>query len=313
MTENYYSNGKLILTGEYLVLDGAESLVLPLAMGQSMIVSTAYLAGQKNIKWTAKQNGKIWFYALIDSGQFIILETNSLPVCNRLIKLFEIIKKSDPEKFNTSLNFETNVRFDRNWGLGTSSTQLSNLAAWAGMDPFELHFRVSEGSGSDIAAAIFNEPLIYSLRDKKPVIENVEFNPSFHEDLYFAFLGRKQNSEIELHRYRKIIKPDKELIEKVSNLTREIVNGTSLPDFEHAMNEHEKLISNHIQRKPIGEIMFPDFEGSVKSLGAWGGDFILIATDKGDQYVRTYFQQRGLTTLFSYKDIVLRKRKEVLQ
>ena len=33
---NLYSSGKLLITGEYLVLDGAEALALPLSCGQSL-------------------------------------------------------------------------------------------------------------------------------------------------------------------------------------------------------------------------------------------------------------------------------------
>ena len=33
---NFYSPGKLMLTGEYLVLDGASSLALPTMLGQSL-------------------------------------------------------------------------------------------------------------------------------------------------------------------------------------------------------------------------------------------------------------------------------------
>ena len=34
----FYSNGKLLLTGEYLVLDGAKSLAVPTKFGQDLVV-----------------------------------------------------------------------------------------------------------------------------------------------------------------------------------------------------------------------------------------------------------------------------------
>jgi len=36
--ETYRSNGKLLLTGEYVVLDGALSLALPTTLGQRLTV-----------------------------------------------------------------------------------------------------------------------------------------------------------------------------------------------------------------------------------------------------------------------------------
>ena len=142
MTDHYYSSGKLILTGEYLVLYGADALVLPLLFGQTMSVSEDAFSKQRSIRWTAKQNGNIWFSALIEPETFSILETNSLPVCKKLIKLFQVISRAQPERFARSLSFETNINFRRTWGFGTSSTLINNLASWANLDPFQLHFRV---------------------------------------------------------------------------------------------------------------------------------------------------------------------------
>ena len=38
--QRFYSNGKLLLSGEYLILDGATGLALPTKTGQEMLVST---------------------------------------------------------------------------------------------------------------------------------------------------------------------------------------------------------------------------------------------------------------------------------
>ena len=38
MDQKYYSNGKLLFTGEYVVLDGANALAFPTKFGQSMSV-----------------------------------------------------------------------------------------------------------------------------------------------------------------------------------------------------------------------------------------------------------------------------------
>ena len=38
MKKKYYSNGKLLITGEYVVLDGAKALALPTKFGQYLII-----------------------------------------------------------------------------------------------------------------------------------------------------------------------------------------------------------------------------------------------------------------------------------
>ena len=37
---NYYSNGKLLITGEYSVLEGAKSLAIPTNFGQDLVIDT---------------------------------------------------------------------------------------------------------------------------------------------------------------------------------------------------------------------------------------------------------------------------------
>ena len=36
MKKTFYSNGKLLITGEYVVLDGAKALALPTKYGQNL-------------------------------------------------------------------------------------------------------------------------------------------------------------------------------------------------------------------------------------------------------------------------------------
>ena len=42
-------------------------------------------------------------------------------------------------------------------------------------------------------------------------------------------------------------------------------------------------------------------DGKIKSLGSWGGDFILVTTKNKDL---TYFRNRGLNTIIPLKDMV---------
>jgi hypothetical protein len=49
-------------------------------------------------------------------------------------------------------------------------------------------------------------------------------------------------------------------------------------------------------------MLFPDFKGIVKSLGAWGGDFVMVLSK---QNPKEYFIEKGYTTILSYDEMVL--------
>jgi mevalonate kinase len=58
-----YSNGKLLISGEYAILDGALSLATPTLFGQYLEILED---DSKYIKWTSKNsNGKVWFQCRI--------------------------------------------------------------------------------------------------------------------------------------------------------------------------------------------------------------------------------------------------------
>ena len=75
-----------------------------------------------------------------------------------------------------------------------------------------------------------------------------------------------------------------------------------LSEFEKLIQEHEKIISSIIELPTVKERLFPDYFGTLKSLGAWGGDFILATGDKNTPH---YFKAKGYTTILRYSDMVL--------
>ena len=86
-TQTFYSNGKLLITGEYVVLDGAKALALPTKFGQSLVVKQ----GPKNqIKWTSFDSDKsIWFEDIIlfEEVKTKITNENNSAVKNTLIEI----------------------------------------------------------------------------------------------------------------------------------------------------------------------------------------------------------------------------------
>jgi hypothetical protein len=52
----------------------------------------------------------------------------------------------------------------------------------------------------------------------------------------------------------------------------------------------------------VQDRLFPDFEGTIKSLGAWGGDFVLVLSQDNPT---AYFSEKGYTTILPYAEMIL--------
>ena len=73
-TQTFYSNGKLLITGEYVVLDSAKALALPTKFGQSLVVKSGE---NQQIKWASFDSDKsIWFEDIISFEEIKIKSTN---------------------------------------------------------------------------------------------------------------------------------------------------------------------------------------------------------------------------------------------
>jgi len=215
----------------------------------------------------------------------------------------------NPNFLNSDEGFEvkTNLSFLRNWGLGSSSTLINNIASWAKVDSFTLLWKAFSGSGYDIACAQNNIPILYQLEDQKPIVATVDFNPSFADELFFVHLNKKQNSREGIRKYKEYqskrsFDSAQDDIVEISKLTDEFVKASSAKDLGFIIEEHERIISSIIKLNPIKKELFPDYFGEVKSLGAWGGDFVLAT---GTEDTQSYFKQKGFETVLSYKEMVL--------
>jgi len=299
----FISNGKLLLSGEYLVLKGAKAFAVPVNFGQSMLVQKE---NEEGILWESYADGYLWFSAWIKTKTFEIIETSDIEVSQRLVK---ILKAADQLSGGfigkqNGIKIINHADFNLNWGLGSSSTLISNIAWWANIDPFDLHFAVSGGSGYDIACARSEDPLFYYLDNKNPKTEKVDFNPEFLNNICFVWLGEKRNSADEVSSFGMIKKRLHNEIAEISQLSDNIAYAPTLEDFEYYLKEHELIISTILKKKPVKEKLFHDYFGEIKSLGAWGGDFIMVTTDRPFSNVKGYFGNRGLNTIIPFKDMV---------
>jgi mevalonate kinase len=202
MRQSYYSSGKLLITGEYLVLHGASALAVPLRVGQSLTVNA--VAGKK-LTWSAREYGREWFAAEYLLPEMEIIRGSTNEQASKLRELLLEAARLNPSVLAADHGFEviTDLYFNLNWGLGSSSTLVSNVASWFGIDPYELFFRLYKGSGYDIACARTDRPLLYRLHNNIPEIIKVDFYPSFHQNIFFVYTGKKQDSNREVEKFRK--------------------------------------------------------------------------------------------------------------
>ena len=295
-----YSSGKVLLTGEYIILNGALSLASPTKFGQHL----KFEENQSNlINWKSfNYDGNIWFECSIKNENLEIKSTSSKKISNTLIKIINHIRDYNPSflKENGS-DILTNLTFDKNWGLGSSSTLISNLAKLSGVDPYILNNKIFSGSGYDIACADSISPIVYQLNKDQKTIDEVSFKPSFYEKIYFIYLNNKQSSISEIENYNKNRASDS-IIKEISNITSTILKCNSIEEFNKLIVSHELIISNLISKSTVKETLFKDFNGSIKSLGAWGGDMIM-ATSYDDP--NKYFREKGYSTILKFDELLV--------
>jgi len=296
----FYSNGKILITGEYVILDGALSLAVPSLLGQSLEIINNE---SKHINCFSKNSdGRVWFHCTIRIKSLKVETTSSNEISNKLIEIIKVIREVNPNFLNKSgSNITSQLTFNKDWGLGSSSTLISNLSQFAEIDPYELNNRIFNGSGYDIACAKSKSPLLYRLIKNERNIEKVSFRPIFHKKIYFVYLNTKQNSLTEIRKYKNL-NPSNTLISEVSDITKELLKCSDLKNFNDLIQSHEKIISKLISKQTIKQELFKDFRGEIKSLGAWGGDFIMASCDEDPS---SYFRNKGFKTILKYSDLLI--------
>ncbi len=298
---NFHANGKLLLTGEYFILDGAVGLALPTKFGQSLTVE---LSTEKGIFWKSIDcENKLWFEAQFSESLEIISSSDK----DIAKTLQQILSHCNLITHHSSLT--TRLDFPNDWGLGSSSTLISLLAQWSNTNPYELLAKTFGGSGYDIACATAKSAITYQLLHSPLSIDHrlstIDYRPDFSNHLYFVHLGKKQNSREGIQRYKNLTIDKTDFIEQISELTQKIIQANELDEFCYYLEVHENIVSNVLNLRKVKEIYFADFPGTIKSLGAWGGDFVLVASDESPEMIRHYFQSKGFSTFLPYHTIIL--------
>ncbi len=305
----FRGHGKLLLSGEYFVLDGAKALAVPTRFGQTMTVAKT-LDKAALLDWKSLDSeGNIWLHCQINLDKMLLKQSNDIAVGERLLQIFQTLTALNPLFFEqkNSFTIQTALEFPRDWGLGSSSTLIYCLSQWANVNPYELLAQTMGGSGYDIACAGTNQAIIFERKNKIPTYELVNFNPPFAENLYFVYLGKKQNSREGIARYRERIGQNHAALQEISELSTAILDCKNLLAFENLLTTHEKIIGSFLDLPLVKNLYFDDYEGVVKSLGAWGGDFVLATSRADRESTASYFYQKGFGTVLSYCEMVLGK------
>jgi mevalonate kinase len=305
MAGHYRSNGKLLLTAEYFIMNGATALVLPLRLGQELHVDEVSGDHGGLVIWTAKYREQPWFTATIKVPELLILKTSDPVISRRLVTILEVVKSLKPALFDqeNSLIFNTSIDFDPQWGMGSSSTLLTNLAAWADIAPLNLFNKVSDGSAYDMAAASRKQAFLYHRSGDSFSASPVELSPAITPHLYFVYAGKKQDSATAVEEYRRMPVPDKGILHRISEISGNLAATDDLDILQKLIEEHERILSNHLGIEPVKTKYFSDYPGAVKSLGAWGGDFLLFVIPDRSYDIHSYLNTKGLKVIYSYYEL----------
>lgn len=290
------------------MLDQALSLAIPSILGQHMHVEELDESDRRVLSWRSiAVDGNCWY-----EGKFTIqkdplsglntltFDSNSQnhDIGNMLLQILNKAIELNPVFLSDkSYHIETQLDFDKTWGLGSSSTLICNIAKWAEVDAFELSKVSFGGSGYDIAVGMLGGDVLY----RSPSMwEGYVFNPPFKEQLFFVHLNKKQNSREGINTYREK-EVSKKIVDSISSITENIISCKDFNEFQKLLEEHERIIANVIEKNPVKLNLFSDYPYAIKSLGAWGGDFILAC---GDSKSPEYFNNKGYKTVIKYKDLI---------
>jgi mevalonate kinase len=294
----------LLISGEYAVLDGAHAFALPTKFGQKMVIKNS--RGSDLIWECIDREGNTWFTSHISLYDFSAIHTTNQKTSDYLQKILKNAVRLNSEflsKWN-GFKVETYLEFPMDWGLGSSSTLFSLIAEWADVNSLMLYFKVENGSGYDVACSEAGQPIIYFANDEEVSYTPVDFNPSYKKNLFFVYLNKKQDSRQGIKAYLEAVKDRKTLVAAITDISEQMSEAKDFKTFSDLVEKHEDLIAHHTGFEKVKDLHFSDYWGSIKSLGAWGGDFVLACSNKSTDDTKAYFADKGFATVLTYDEMI---------
>lgn len=291
-----------MITGEYLVLNGVKAFALPTKFGQNLIVEEG---NNNQMEWKSfDSDGSIWFQEIISFKSIIAKEIFEDKTKTTLVEILHEAYLQNPSFIENSKGYKitTELTFPKFWGLGTSSTLLNNIAQWLEINPYKILKNTFGGSGYDIANAQNDFPITYQLQNGAPIVERVDFKPLFADNIYFVYLNKKQSSKASIEKYLSQQNDISKVVSEIEKITKIALETDNLKTFSEEMQNHEIIMSSVLEMKTVKENYFQDFNGVVKSLGAWGGDFVMVLSEENP---KKHFKEKGFETILTYEEMIL--------
>ena len=94
---------------------------------------------------------------------------------------------------------------------------------------------------------------------------------------------------------------NKSIINNISKISTDLISTSNINEFRRLIDYHENIMSSVLRINSINK-KFSDYEGSIKSLGAWGGDFFFAV---GPEDSLDYFKKRNYKIGYKYADFIL--------
>lgn len=296
------------------MLQGATAFAMPLKLGQSMEVKRGR---GSDIKWNALDaDGKEWFKGVCSLFDMKFEKSSDESIANRLSQILNEACRLNSDFLSQWYGFKITTRLDfsRNWGFGSSSSLVYCIAQWADVEPYELYDRTFGGSGYDIACARADSPLLFTRKEEEINISYVDFDPPYSENMYFVYLGEKANSRDAIRHFdSRRNKISSNSIASMSELSRSCAEANSLKEFTEVLSEVENLVAAELKLQRVQDTHFSDFDGIIKSLGAWGGDFVLAVSEMDSDSVKSYFSAKGLPLVKSFDELVYCENEQLAQ
>jgi hypothetical protein len=118
-----------------------------------------------------------------------------------------------------------------------------------------------------------------------------------------VYLNQKRNSKSAIAEYHSNKTTQlSAYIGAINTLTNDCIQAKDLESFTRAIAQHEILLSTIVKTETVKNSLFPDFDGAIKSLGAWGGDFVLVVSKVNP---KSYFVGKGYETVIPYSEMIL--------
>ena len=283
------ANGKLLITGEYYVLDGAIALACPTYYSQTLEIHQSETFSWESFDYL----NQLWIE---------LNKKNSNSEAGK--KLLEILISID--EFELRNRYQMTMDFPREWGLGSSSTLIALLADYFSINPYELNNKNFHGSGYDIACAFSETPILYSNKDKiSPEIKPAVIPEAIKPYCYFAYLNKKQDSREGINLYRNLGDNKSAIIHEISSITKELIKKQNLEDWIYLLGKHEEIISSSLSIPRAADTVLKGLPFFSKSLGAWGGDFVMILTDLNSNEISQELKKLNLNTIMLYNSFLV--------